>query len=182
VSDRQDIPGETEGTDSAQAVPDAWGAGSLVPIAKSQRGAQTERAVVSCILVDRQSAVRRGLRWELRLEPDIDVIGETHLGSQGIALAQDLHPDIVIMGMEMVDMDGIEAAERLHALAPDCVIMLLSQNDSVETHRRALAAGARVILEKWTPPVFRSALHDLAQYVRARDVPAWPEMVAVDAV
>jgi DNA-binding NarL/FixJ family response regulator len=130
--------------------------------------------VVTVMLVDDQAIVRRGLRWELRLEPDIDMVGEANTGAQGIALAQDVHPDIVIMDVEMPVMDGIVAAQRLHALAPDCVVMLMSINDGGDLHDRALAAGARAFLVKGNPSIFRSTLHDLVQFVKARNSPAWP--------
>ncbi len=131
--------------------------------------------MVRIMLVDDQAILRRGLRWELRLEPDVAIVGEANTGAEGIALAQTLRPDIVIMDVEMPVMDGIQTAGRLHSLAPDCLIMLMTLRDGLQVHEQARAAGARVLLEKGSPAVFRETLHDLVQFVKARNQPAWPE-------
>jgi DNA-binding NarL/FixJ family response regulator len=109
------------------------------------------------------------------------VVGEAETGAQGVALAQDLRPDIVIMDVEMPVMDGIQTAQYLHDLAPDCVIVLLTTKDTFETHGRAMAAGARVIVEKGNLPIFRASLHGLVRFVRARNAPAWPDIGAPSA-
>ena len=87
----------------------------------------------------------------------------------------------MIMDVDMPTMDGIEAAARLHTLAPDCLLILLTKRDSPDTHDRALSAGASVILEKGNPAIFRASLHDLVQFVKARNMPAWPESDAASA-
>jgi CheY-like chemotaxis protein len=83
--------------------------------------------------------------------------------------------------MEMPAMDGVQAAERLHALAPDCLIMLLTERDSLETHKQGRAAGARVVLQKGNPAIFRSVFHDLVRFVEARNSAAWTETGAAAA-
>jgi CheY-like chemotaxis protein len=158
-----------------------WGTWPLPNNDDANQSAGGQRTMVRTIVVDDQAAARRSLRWELRLEPDLDVVGEAHTGAEGVALAQDQRPDIVVMDVEMPVMDGVQAAERLHALAPDCMIMLLTTRDSVETHERAKAAGVRVIVEKGNPAIFRSSFHDLVQFVKARNTPAWPEAAVVYA-
>ena len=152
-----------------------WGTWPPQTNADASQSGGAQRIVVRAIVVDNQATARRSLRWELRLEPDLDVVGEARTGAEGIALAQDCHPDIVVMSVEMPVMDGVQAAERLHALAPNCLIMLLTVRDSLETHERGRAAGARVVLQKGNPAIFRSAFHDLVQFVKARNTPAWPE-------
>lgn len=134
-----------------------------------------QRTVVRAIVVDDQAMARRILLRELRHEPDLEVVGEADSAAAGVALAQEQRPDIVIMDLEMPVMDGVQAARRLHALAPDCLIMLLTTVDSAEAHDRGRAAGARVVLQKGSPAIFRSAFHDLVQFVKARNTPAWPE-------
>lgn len=145
------------------------------PRGGDQSGA-AQRTTVRAIVVDDHARARRDARWELRFETDLDVVGEARTGVHGVALAQELHPDIVIMNADMAYLDGMQAAERVHALAPDCILVLLTARDSIETHERALAAGASVILEKGNPAVFRASMHDLVQFVKARNMPAWPEI------
>jgi CheY-like chemotaxis protein len=145
-------------------------------------GGPAQRSVVRAILVDDQASALHNLRYDLRLEPDLEVVGEAQSGDEAIALAQDCRPDIVVMDVEMPGMDGVQTAERLRDLAPDCLVMLLTVRDSVETHERARLAGARVVVEKRNPGIFRSAFHDLVQFVKARNSPAWPEPAAAYAL
>jgi len=134
-----------------------------------------QRTTVRAILVIDQSPVRRSLLSDLRNEPDLDIVGEANNAAAGLALAEDQHPDIVVMDVEMAGMDGVQATETLHALAPDCVIMLLTARDTVDTHERGRAAGARVVLQKGNQAIFRNTFHDLVQFVKARNIEPWPE-------
>jgi CheY-like chemotaxis protein len=183
MSDEQELGNNEAGADAPQSTLEpvwgTWPPTSNAP-AKQPR-AETAKTVAKILLIGDRALGRRSLRWELRLESSLEVVGEASSGAQGVALAIELHPDIVIMDMAMPDMDGFQAAEQLHALAPDCVIILLTPFDSLETHSRARAAGVRVVLEKWTPPILRSVLHDLAQFVIVRYEVAWPEASISDA-
>jgi CheY-like chemotaxis protein len=132
-------------------------------------------SVVRAIVVDDHGVVRRSLRRDLRFETDLEVIGEASSAEAGLILAQEQHPDIVIMDVEMPHLEGLDAAERLHAMAPDCVLILLATRYSADVHIQGKAAGARVVMEKGNPEVFRNTLHDLTQFVKARNAPAWPE-------
>jgi CheY-like chemotaxis protein len=153
-----------------------WPPPNTAPAGQPKREPKT---MVRVIVIDDQQSALRNLRWELRLEPNLEVVGEALTGADGIALAQECHPDIVVMDLEMPVMDGVQATELLHTLAPDCLIMLLTVRYNWDMHERARAAGARVVVDKLNPSIFRHAFHDLVQYVRARNVPAWPESDAV---
>ena len=158
-----------------------WGASLSQSTADAEPYDAPAMTLVRVILVDDQGMVRRGLRRELRFETDLEVVGEASNAEAGLALAQEQRPDIVIMDVEMPVLEGIDAAERLHALAPDCLIMLLATRYNVDVHVRGKAAGARVVMEKDNPEVFRNTFHDLVQFVKARNMPAWPDIGAADA-
>ena len=180
--DGSEMHEEAMGTSAPGAGPGhVWGTWPPQSKVDASQSGGARRTVVRAIVVDHQATARRGLLRELRFEPDLEVVGEANTAEAGVALAQDQRPDIVVMDVEMPVMDGVQAAERLHALAPDCVIMLLTMRDSVETHERGRAAGARVVLEKGNPAIFRNTFHDLVQFVKARNTQAWPETGAADA-
>jgi DNA-binding NarL/FixJ family response regulator len=104
--------------------------------------------MIRLLLVDNQSAVRRGLKMRLLLEPDIQVIGEATTGKEALTLAQSLSPDVVLMDIEMPDMDGIETTTALRATASQSAIVILSIHDDLSTQARARAAGAVAFVEK----------------------------------
>lgn len=180
--DGSEIHKEAMGTYAPGAQPShVWGTWPPPSKADANQSGGAQKTVVRAIVVHDQAMARRNLRWELRFEPDLEVVGDANTAAAGVALAQDQRPDIIVMDVEMPVMDGVQAAERLHALAPNCLIMLLTVFDSVETHERGRAAGARVVLQKGNPGIFRSVFHDLVQFVKARNTPAWPETGAVYA-
>jgi DNA-binding NarL/FixJ family response regulator len=64
-------------------------------------------------ICDDQPLLRDGLRVQLGLVADFDVIGEAANGEQAIALANRERPDVLIMDVRMPVLDGIEATRRI---------------------------------------------------------------------
>jgi two-component system nitrate/nitrite response regulator NarL len=104
--------------------------------------------MIRLLLVDDQSAVRRGLGLRFHLEPDLEVVGEASSGSEALSLAQTLTPDVVLMDIEMPEMDGIEATAALRRAVPQSAVVILSIYDDVQTRARAQVAGAVAFVEK----------------------------------
>ena len=104
--------------------------------------------MIRVLLVDDQSAVRRGLGMRLHLEPDIQIVGEASTGREALRMAQELVPDVVLMDVEMPDMDGIEATAALSRMVSPSAIVILSIHDDAQTRGRAQAAGAVAFVEK----------------------------------
>ena len=104
--------------------------------------------MIRLLLVDDQPAVRRGLGMRLRLEPDIQVVGEASTGREALSLARALSPDVVLMDVEMPEMDGIEATAALRTMASQSAVVILSIHDDARTRVRAQAAGAVAFVEK----------------------------------
>lgn len=116
------------------------------------RKGQTEMgkdSSITLLIADDCLAVRYGLKLWLRLEPDMQVIGEAADGLEVLTLALRLRPDVVVMDAGMPRMDGITATQQLRNLLPNLPIIVLSIEDDVATRARALAAGATVFLSKY---------------------------------
>lgn len=58
-----------------------------------------------------------------------------------IALAESQF-DLVISDIHMAGMSGLELVPRVHAIAPDCVVLMVSGENSIETAIAAMHAGA----------------------------------------
>lgn len=105
-------------------------------------------ATIRLLIADDCLAVRYGLKLWLKLEPDMDVVGEACDGLETLTLALRLRPDIVVLDARMPRMDGITATKQLRALLPEMRIIVLSIDDDATTRARALAAGATRFLSK----------------------------------
>ncbi len=76
-------------------------------------------STIRLLIADDCLAVRYGLKLWLRLEPDMQVIGEAADGVEALTLALRLHPDVIVMDARMPQMDGLAATKRY---APGCPI------------------------------------------------------------
>ena len=76
------------------------------------------------------------------------ICGHAGDGQEAIDKTRELSPDIVIMDISMPTMNGLEATRVLHDVHPQSAVIVLSQHDSKEMMREALAAGARAYVRK----------------------------------
>src|SRR5512142_3437236 len=81
---------------------------------------------IRILIVDDHAVVRKGLAMVLRLEPDLEVVGEAENGRVGLERARQVRPDIVLVDMVMPEMDGQAMALALRKSMPDVKIMILS--------------------------------------------------------
>jgi DNA-binding NarL/FixJ family response regulator len=107
--------------------------------------------MIKLLLVDDQPGVLTGLRMQLALEPDLDVIGEAQDGAEAIMRAQALQPDVIVMDARMPVMDGIEATQTLCKLQPRTSVVILSLHDDAATRDKAQSAGAVAFVAKHEP-------------------------------
>ncbi|HMG32118.1 MAG TPA: response regulator transcription factor [Jiangellaceae bacterium] len=110
--------------------------------------------MIRVAICDDQALVRDGLRVQLGLAPDIDVVGEASDGEQAVALARRERPDVLVMDIRMPVLDGIEATRRIVAdAATDRVrVLMLTTFDLDEHVYAALSAGASGFLLKDATP------------------------------
>jgi DNA-binding NarL/FixJ family response regulator len=108
--------------------------------------------MIKLLLVDDQPGVLTGLRMQLSLEPDLDVVGEAQDGAEAISQAQALQPDVIVMDARMPNMDGIEATQALHEMQLKSSVVILSLHDDAVTRAKAKSAGAVAFVAKHEPP------------------------------
>ena len=104
--------------------------------------------LISVLLVDDHSLVRRGFRRMLEDDPAITVVGEAEDGHQAVQLAAELHPRVVVMDFAMPSMNGAVAARHILRTAPETAILILSMHAEASYVRTCLEAGVRGYLLK----------------------------------
>lgn len=115
---------------------------------------------IRILIVDDHAVVRKGLALVLRLEPDLEVVGEAENGRMGLEKARQLNPDIVLVDLVMPEMDGREMALALRRSLPQIKIMILSGTEVDERVFDLIAAGVEgYVLKNMEPADLVRAIH-----------------------
>jgi len=115
---------------------------------------------IRILIVDDHAVVRKGLAMVLRLESDLEVIGEAENGRVGLETAQRLNPDIALVDLVMPEMDGQEMALALRKSNPSIKIMMLTGTEVDDRVYDLVAAGIEgYVLKNIEPGELVRALH-----------------------
>lgn len=100
------------------------------------------------LVVDDHGIVRKGLRFLLDRQPDMEVVGEASDGREAVQLCEELSPHVVIMDVAMPQLNGIDATSQIVKKNPKVGIIMLSMHADESYLVRALSAGAKGYLLK----------------------------------
>jgi len=115
---------------------------------------------IRILIVDDHAVVRKGLALVLRLEPDLEVVGEAENGRVGLVSARSLNPDIALVDLIMPEMDGQEMALALRKSNPKIKIMMLTGTEVDDRVYDLVAAGVEgYVLKNIEPGELVRAIH-----------------------
>ncbi len=97
-----------------------------------------EQKPIRVLIVDDHPLMRDGTQTLLGQYPDIQIVGASALGNDGLRLVQELEPDVLILDLHLPDVSGVEVARQVRAKFPDVAVMVLTGYDYVG-YGRALA-------------------------------------------
>ena len=104
--------------------------------------------------------VREGLRMMLKLEPDLEVVGEARDGREAVAMAMELRPEVVLMDIAMPGLNGLEATRQLVKALPETRIIILTAHCDDAYVKSAVGSGAAGFLLK------QDSTHDVCRAIR----------------
>jgi len=107
--------------------------------------------MIKVIVCDDQAIIRDGLEMLLKLEKDIEVVGQAQDGAEAVAMVEKAQPDLVLMDLKMPGLNGIEATRQIRANYPQVKVLVLTTYDDDEWVFDAIRAGASGYLLKDTP-------------------------------
>jgi DNA-binding NarL/FixJ family response regulator len=109
--------------------------------------------VISVLIADDQTLVRRGFRMILEIEEDLEVVGEAIDGEEAVVRVAELRPDVVLMDVRMPGIDGVVATRRIiEDPHNETRVVMLTTFDMDEYVYEALQAGASGFLLKDVQP------------------------------
>lgn len=115
---------------------------------------------IRILIVDDHAVVRKGLAMVLRLESDLEVVGEAENGRVGLEAAKNLNPDITLVDLVMPEMDGQEMALALRKSHPKIKIMMLTGTEVDDRVLDLVAAGIEgYVLKNIEPAELIRAIH-----------------------
>jgi DNA-binding NarL/FixJ family response regulator len=94
------------------------------------------------LLADDHAVVRRGLRFVLDAQPDLEVVAEAADGAQAVEIARSAGVHLAVLDVAMPRMTGLQAAAALTREHPTMRVLMLSMYDSEQYLYEALRAGA----------------------------------------
>jgi len=104
--------------------------------------------MIRVFLLDDHALVRAGYRMILQNELDIDVIGESASGEEGLPVIRKLLPDVVLCDLHLPGISGLEITERLVKGQVGPKVVIVSVQEDGPMPKRLLDAGASAYVGK----------------------------------
>ena len=124
------------------------------------------------LLVDDESAARRGLRRRLARLPDLLVVGECEDGEAAVAAIAELRPDLVFLDIQMPGLDGFGVIDAVGPAQMPAVVFVTAYDEF------ALKAFEVNALDYLLKPVDEQRLQAAVARARARTPEADPDWTA----
>ncbi|MBI1879175.1 MAG: response regulator transcription factor [Chloroflexi bacterium] len=96
----------------------------------------------SILVVDDHQVVRLGLQALLKVEPDLEVIGQAATAAEAVSLVDRLRPQVVLMDLRMPGRSGVEACRDIKQRWPETHVIMLTSYADDELVLEAINAGA----------------------------------------
>jgi len=104
--------------------------------------------VITVLVVDDHDLLREGVSSCLSAFDDLEVIGESASGEEGLEAATRLRPDVVVIDLIMPGIGGVEAIRRMRDADESIGLLALSTFAHGDLIREAIDAGASGYLVK----------------------------------
>lgn len=108
--------------------------------------------MITIVLADDHTLIRKSLKLLLSTEPDFIIVGEVQDGLEAVVLVEKIKPDILVLDMAMPLMNGLEVISCLNSRGSRTSIVILSMQNSDAYVSRAIALGVKGYVLKESPP------------------------------
>ena len=127
-------------------------------------GAERDAAKIRALVVDDEPLARSSIVVLLRLDPEIEVVGECSSGVEALAEIRSRKPDLVFLDVQMPECDGFDVLEMLGRSAPSAIVFVTAYDQYA---LRAFEAGALdYVLKPFDNARFERALGRAKERIR----------------
>jgi len=116
------------------------------------------------MIVDDHDMVRKGLATFLKVNADLELVGEARDGKEALRMCEQVRPNVVLMDLVMPEMDGTTATRLIREQWPEVQVIALTSFQEKELVQQVLQAGAIGYLLK------NVSVDELAEAVRAAHI------------
>jgi DNA-binding NarL/FixJ family response regulator len=103
---------------------------------------------VEILIADDRELFRRMVRSLVESQPNCHICGEAGDGIETIEKVRQLRPDIVLTDINMPRMNGLQATRVIRSEAPECNVIIVTQNDAAVAREQARGANAQGFVTK----------------------------------
>jgi len=121
----------------------------------------TDSSPIRVMIVDDHDMVRRGLATFLKVQTDLELVGEASNGKDALRVCEQVRPDVILMDLVMPEMDGPTTTRAIRERCPQVQVIALTSFQEKELVQEALQAGAISYLLK------NVSVDELAEAIRA---------------
>ncbi len=121
----------------------------------------TDSSPIRVMIVDDHDMVRRGLATFLKVQTDLELVGEASNGKEALCVCEQVRPDVILMDLVMPEMDGPTTTRAIRKRYPQVQVVALTSFQEKELVQEALQAGAISYLLK------NVSVDELAEAIRA---------------
>lgn len=100
---------------------------------------QERTTKIRALVVDDEPLARSSITVLLRLDPEIDVVGECGSGMEALSEIRNQKPDLVFLDVQMPECDGFDVLELLGGNLPSAIVFVTAYDQYA---LRAFEAGA----------------------------------------
>ena len=116
---------------------------------------------IRIFIIDEHRPAREMLARRLAALPDMEVVGSSNDGAEGLRQVAQLRPDLVLLDVKMKNADGLEVCRRACSSGFGTQVAILTSYIDPEERRMAFRAGVRgyLLKEVDTPKLVRWIRH-----------------------
>lgn len=126
----------------------------------------SDTAKIRILIVDDEPLVRKKIRGVLRLDVDVEVVGECGNGQEALAAVAEKRPDIIFLDVQMPQLDGLSVARLLKAERAPLIIFVTAYDQYAVQAFQVHALD--YLLKPFDQERLREALQRAKEQLRAR--------------